>query len=78
MATTYKLDRPDHQTSKLYETEGQGESALVQSHYFIQGTGIDWYVFEYDAESDICFCWTEIIPDMGEYGNSYMKEMENL
>jgi hypothetical protein len=78
MATTYKLDRPDHLTPKLYETEDQGEGALVQSHYFIPGTGIDWYVIEYDPESDICFCWTELIPTMGEFGYTYMKEMEDL
>jgi len=29
MATTYKLERPDHKTPKLYETEEQGDSALV-------------------------------------------------
>ena len=78
MATTYKLDRPDHQTPKLYETEGQGDNAVVQSHYFVPGTGVDWYVIEYDVESDICFCWTEIIPGFGEFGYTYMKEMEDL
>ena len=78
MATTYKLERPDHKTPKFYETEEQGDSALVQSHYFIPGTGIDWYVIEYDPESDICFCWAVLIPSCGEFGYTYMKEMEDL
>jgi hypothetical protein len=78
MATSYKLERPDDKTPKLYETEGLGDSALVQSHYFVPGTGIDWYVIEYDAESDICFGWAEIVPGFGEYGYTYMKEMEDL
>lgn len=78
MATSYKLERPDTNTPKLYETEGLGENAIVRSHYFVPGTGIDWYVIEYDSESDICFCWAEIIPGYGEYGYTYMKEMEEL
>jgi len=78
MATSYKLDRPVESTPKLYETEEQGDKAIVQEHYFIPGTGIDWYVIEYDAESDICYCWSEVIPPHGEYGYTYMKEMEDL
>jgi hypothetical protein len=78
MATTYNLTRPGKETPNLYATEGLGDKSIVQCHYFLPGTSIDWYVLEYDPESDICFSWAEIFPDCGEYGYTKVSELEQM
>lgn len=35
---------------KTYETDGQGEDAVVQLHYFLGGS--DWYIIEKDSERE--------------------------
>lgn len=35
---------------KTYETDGQGDAAMVQLHYF--AGGCDWYIIERDSEPD--------------------------
>ena len=72
------LQRPPIHTPKLYEQETAGKDAIVYAHYFFPGTKIDWYVLEFDEESDVIFGWAEILPDCGEYGYTHLAEIEEV
>lgn len=78
--TTHTLKRPPAQTPRRYQTEGNKSAydTLVSAHYFLPGTCCDWYVLEYEPEDDEIFCWAEIVPGCGEFGNSSLREMEEL
>lgn len=42
-------------TPRLYETDGQGNDAIVHAHYFSCFTGWDWYMTEYDHDTKQAF-----------------------
>ena len=76
---SHTLARPSMETPRFYSTEEiTSDEKIVYEHYFMSGPGIDYYVLEYDENSDEIFCWAEIFPDCGELGYSSMKEMELL
>lgn len=75
----HTLARPSKKTPSFYATEEiSSDEKIVYEHYFMAGTSIDYFVLEYDEESDEIFCFAEILPDCGELGYSSMKELENL
>ncbi len=75
----HTLARPSKETPRFYSTEEiSSDEKIVYEHYFMAGTGIDYFVLEYDEESDEIFCWAEILPDCGELGYSSMKELESI
>ena len=76
MNTKYKLSRPPKETPALYEQENCGESAVVYAHYFLPGTGADWYVTEYCPERELIFGWAEILKGCGEWGYTSLAELE--
>lgn len=78
MNKAHTLRRPPKQTPVLYAQEGLGDRAMVYAHYFLPGTGADWYVTEYDPEEDIIFGWAELIPGCGEWGYTSVAEIERL
>ena len=43
------------QAPRLYETDGQGRDAIAVAHYFSCFNGWDWYLTEYDPETQIAF-----------------------
>ena len=75
----HTLARPSKETPSFYATEEMSsDEKIVYEHYFMAGTDVDYFVLEYDEESDEIFCWAEILPDCGELGYSSMKELENV
>ena len=80
MTTTYTLKRPPKNTPGRYGTESNKSAyeTVVSAHYFLPGSGCDWYVLEYCQDDDEIFCWAEVIPGCGELGYSSVSEMEQL
>ena len=79
MPNTYKLKRPPVDTPRIYETEEiEGDCKLVTAHYFLPGTCWDYYVIEYDSESDEMYCWGEVLPGCGEYGYTRISDLEEV
>jgi hypothetical protein len=78
MNNTHTLSRPAESTPLLREQDELGENALVYAHYFLPGTGADWYVTEYDPIEDIIFGWAEVVPECGEWGYTSMSELEQI
>ena len=75
----HTLARPSKETPSFYATEEMSsDEKIVYEHYFMAGTDVDYFVLEYDEESDEIFCWAEILPDCGELGYSSMKELESV
>ena len=76
---THTLERPNKSTPKIYSTEDTpSEEKIVYEHYFLVGTNVDYFVLEYDEETDEIFCFAELIKGCGELGYSSLKEMENI
>lgn len=78
MKISHTLARPTESTPLLRGQEELGEDALVYAHYFLSGSGADWYITEYDPIEDIAFGWAEIIPGCGEWGYSSLSELEMI
>jgi hypothetical protein len=78
MNTKYSLKRPPANTPKLYETDNGTDpyDKTVFAHYFLGNA--DWYILEYSEDEDLWFCWAEIIPTMGEFGYTCIKELDAL
>lgn len=64
-----------NQLPKLYETENQGESAMVYAHYFHSISNWHWYVLEFDGK-DIFFGL--VIGFEMEYGYYSLTELEQI
>lgn len=78
MKTSHTLLRPARGTPLLREQEELGNDALVYAHYFLPGTGADWYVTEFDPAEDVIFGWAELLPDCGEWGYTSLFELEQI
>lgn len=78
MNDAHTLRRPPKHTPSLYSQEELGENALSFAHYFLPGSGADWYITEYNPAEDIAFGWAEIIPGCGEWGYVSISELEQL
>ena len=78
MNDTHTLRRPPKQTPTLYSQDGLGENALAFAHYFLPGSGADWYITEYNPAEDIAFGWAEIVPGCGEWGYISIAELEEI
>ena len=80
MNRTHILKRPSATTPRFYETEGKSstDELIVAAHYFMPATNIDYYVIEYDIDSDEIFCWGEVISGLGELGYTSLKELEKI
>jgi hypothetical protein len=78
MNTKYSLKRPPANTPKLYETDNGTDpyGKTVFAHYFLGNA--DWYILEFSKDEDLAFCWAELIPNMGEFGYTSLKELEDL
>lgn len=60
---------------KLYETEGQGNDAIVPVKFFLPGSAWTWYVVEFDGE-DLCFGL--VVGMETELGYFTISELEDL
>lgn len=60
---------------KLYETDGQGATAIVHAKFFLPGTRWTWYVVEFDGD-DLCFGL--VIGMETELGYFTISELEDL
>lgn len=79
MNDTYKLENPPASTPALYATEEIAfDDKLVTAHYFLPGTGADWYVVEFSLEEKLLFGWAELVPGGGELGYTSLRELEEL
>lgn len=81
MKTTYKLKNPPASTPALYATEDiPNDEKLVIAHYFLPGTGADWYILEFSPEERLLFGWAELVPGSGsgELGYTSLRELESL
>ena len=79
MNTTHKLKNPPASTPALYATEDiPNDEKLVTAHYFLPGTGADWYVIEFSFEEQLFFGWAELVPNGGELGYTSFRELESL
>jgi hypothetical protein len=78
MTQTHTLKRPSADTPRIYETDNVKDykDKLVVAHYFLPATNVDYYVIEYDRETDEIFGWAELVPDCGELGYTSLREME--
>ena len=77
--TTYKLKNPPASTPALYATEDiTADEKLVTAHYFLPGTGADWYVVEFSSEEQLLFGWAELVPGGGELGYTSFRELESI
>ena len=79
MNTTHKLKNPPASTPALYATDDiPADEKLVTAHYFLPGTGADWYVVEHSFEERMFFGWMELVPNGGELGYASLCELESL
>ena len=60
----------------LLAQDGKGRDAIVYEHYFVGGC--DWYITEYDPETNVAFGWAELLPGCGELGYVDMTELESV
>ena len=60
---------------ELYETDGQGDDAVIALHYFLGGS--DWYVTELDTEERIAFGYVILNEDteISELGYISLNEL---
>ena len=72
------LPEPPASTPALYAQDGKGLDAIVHAHYFLPGTGMDWYVTEYDRATGEAFGWAEILPGCGELGYFRHAELDEV
>lgn len=79
MSGKHTLARPPRETPSLYQTDGEGQEAIVYAHYFLTGTRVNIFVTEYDPEEDLIFGWSMLDNyDFGEFGYTSMKELDDL
>lgn len=61
---------------RLYETDGQGDNAIVVAHWFSILNGWDWYMTEYDPNTGVCFGLVNGIEE--ELGYFSIEEFEQV
>lgn len=71
------MKRPPEETPGLYEQDGKNLDAVVYAHYFV--AGCDWFVTEYDPETDEVFGWARLYGDdwNAELGYTSLDELES-
>lgn len=72
------LPAPPTTTPALYANDGMGLDAVVTAHYFLPGTGAEWFVTEYDPGERIAFGWAEVVPGGGELGYTSLDDLESV
>lgn len=60
----------------LYETDGQGDEAIVVAHWFSPLNGWDWYMTEYDPQTKQAFGLVKGFAD--ELGYFSIAEFEEI
>ena len=74
-AKVVELSRVIESMPASYETDGQGDEAIVHLHYFTGG--MDWYIVEKDAEDEQlqAFGLADLFRDGGEVGYIDLTEI---
>jgi hypothetical protein len=64
----------------LYETDGQGDKAIIQAKLFTPDSSFTWYILEMDQESGDCFgiVTSNLNYNQPEYGYFNINELKDV
>ena len=64
----------------LYETDGQGDKAIIQAKLFTPDSSFTWYILEMDQESGDCFglVTSNLNYNQPEYGYFNINELKTV